>query len=115
MLRVEFECCWYKKGKKSSFFRFSIVLVPSLPGIAFRENPTPQTFIALPASLYTMYCNMNTVRSCSYLLIMIGSCGGELACSTCHVVLPKKFYDTLQDKEEEEEDMLDLAWGLTDT
>ncbi|CAM9861910.1 unnamed protein product [Ascophyllum nodosum] len=44
-----------------------------------------------------------------------GACGGELACSTCHVVLPKEYYDKLDEKDEEEDDMLDLAWGLTDT
>lgn len=44
-----------------------------------------------------------------------GACGGDLACSTCHVVLPKEFYDKLGEKQEEEDDMLDLAWGLTDT
>lgn len=44
-----------------------------------------------------------------------GACGGDLACSTCHVILPKEYYDKLDEKEEEEDDMLDLAWGLTDT
>jgi ferredoxin len=44
-----------------------------------------------------------------------GACGGDLACSTCHVVLPQDYYDKLPPKAEEEEDMLDLAWGLTDT
>lgn len=44
-----------------------------------------------------------------------GACGGELACSTCHVIFPKEIYDQLPPKQEEEEDMLDLAWGLTDT
>ena len=44
-----------------------------------------------------------------------GACGGELACSTCHVILPQEYYDRLPPKVEEEEDMLDLAWGLTDT
>lgn len=42
------------------------------------------------------------------------ACGGELACSTCHVVLPQEFFDKLEPAVEEEEDMLDLAWGLTD-
>lgn len=42
------------------------------------------------------------------------ACGGELACSTCHVVLPQKYFDALTPAVEEEEDMLDLAWGLTD-
>ncbi len=44
-----------------------------------------------------------------------GACGGELACSTCHVVVSKELFDKLPKKKEEEEDMLDLAWGLTDT
>lgn len=44
-----------------------------------------------------------------------GACGGELACSTCHVILDQALFDKLPPKTEEEEDMLDLAWGLTDT
>lgn len=44
-----------------------------------------------------------------------GACGGELACSTCHVVFDPALYAKLPAKKEEEEDMLDLAWGLTDT
>ena len=44
-----------------------------------------------------------------------GACGGELACSTCHVILEKALYDKLPPKSEEETDMLDLAWGLTET
>jgi len=31
------------------------------------------------------------------------------------VILPQEYYDKLPPKVEEEEDMLDLAWGLTDT
>ncbi|KAG6976870.1 hypothetical protein JG688_00000936 [Phytophthora aleatoria] len=44
-----------------------------------------------------------------------GACGGELACSTCHLVFEKRIFDNLPEVSEEEEDMLDLAWGLTDT
>ncbi len=44
-----------------------------------------------------------------------GACEGSLACSTCHVVVEKKFFDNLPEPSEEEEDMLDLAWGLTHT
>ena len=46
--------------------------------------------------------------------LILGACGGELACSTCHVILPQRYYDKLGEKSEEEEDMLDLAWGVTD-
>ena len=44
-----------------------------------------------------------------------GACEGSLACSTCHVIVDKKFYDMLSEAEEDEEDMLDLAFGLTPT
>jgi 2Fe-2S ferredoxin len=44
-----------------------------------------------------------------------GACEGSLACSTCHVVVDKNFYDMLKDPSEDEEDMLDLAFGLTPT
>lgn len=44
-----------------------------------------------------------------------GACGGELACSTCHLVFEQEVYDTLPPKSDEEEDMLDLAFELTDT
>lgn len=44
-----------------------------------------------------------------------GACGGELACSTCHVILSEEMFDSMPPPEEEEEDMLDLAFDLTDT
>lgn len=46
----------------------------------------------------------------------LGACEGTLACSTCHVVLKKEDFAKLPDKPSDEEmDMLDLAYGLTDT
>ncbi|WP_029014053.1 ferredoxin family 2Fe-2S iron-sulfur cluster binding protein [Niveispirillum irakense] len=44
-----------------------------------------------------------------------GACEGSLACSTCHVVITPEWYDLLPDADEDEEDMLDLAFGLTKT
>lgn len=44
-----------------------------------------------------------------------GACEGSLACSTCHVVLEQDVYDILPEATEDEEDMLDLAFGLTHT
>lgn len=44
-----------------------------------------------------------------------GACGGEMACSTCHVILEKRIFEKLPKAKEEEEDMLDLALGLTET
>ncbi|MBP2231296.1 ferredoxin family 2Fe-2S iron-sulfur cluster binding protein [Azospirillum agricola] len=44
-----------------------------------------------------------------------GACEGSLACSTCHVVIEPEWYDVLPEAAEDEEDMLDLAFGLTKT
>ena len=44
-----------------------------------------------------------------------GACEGVCACSTCHLILPQEVYDSLEDPSEDEEDMLDMAFGLTDT
>ncbi len=44
-----------------------------------------------------------------------GACEGSLACSTCHVIVDPEWFDKLDEPSEEEEDMLDLAFGLTHT
>jgi len=44
-----------------------------------------------------------------------GACEGSLACSTCHVVVSDDDFDRLEEPTEDEEDMLDLAFGLTHT
>lgn len=44
-----------------------------------------------------------------------GACEGSLACSTCHVIVDPDWYELLKDASEDEEDMLDLAFGLTRT
>ena len=42
-----------------------------------------------------------------------GACEGSMACSTCHVIVENGFYESLEPPSEDEEDMLDLAFGLT--
>ncbi len=44
-----------------------------------------------------------------------GACEGSLACSTCHVIVAQEDFERLADATEDEEDMLDLAFGLTPT
>ena len=44
-----------------------------------------------------------------------GACEGSLACSTCHVIIDPEWYELLREASEDEEDMLDLAFGLTAT
>src|SRR3569623_3787368 len=44
-----------------------------------------------------------------------GACEGSLACSTCHVVVEPEWFELLKEPTEDEEDMLDLAFGLPHT
>ena len=44
-----------------------------------------------------------------------GACEGSLACSTCHVIVHPEWYELIPTAKEDEEDMLDLAFGLTRT
>ncbi|GAB5369944.1 hypothetical protein AAMO2058_001449600 [Amorphochlora amoebiformis] len=44
-----------------------------------------------------------------------GACEGTLACSTCHLIFEQKVFGLIKAKEEDEEDMLDLAIGVTKT
>lgn len=44
-----------------------------------------------------------------------GACEGSLACSTCHVIVTPEWFGKLPAAKTDEEDMLDLAFGLTKT
>jgi 2Fe-2S ferredoxin len=44
-----------------------------------------------------------------------GSCEGCLACTTCHIIVEPEWYDLLKEPSGDEEDMLDLAFGLSRT
>lgn len=44
-----------------------------------------------------------------------GTCEGQMACSTCHVIVDAQDFDKLPESTEMEEDMLDLAAGARRT
>ncbi|KAI0036991.1 2Fe-2S ferredoxin-type domain-containing protein [Vararia minispora EC-137] len=44
-----------------------------------------------------------------------GACERSVACSTCHVIISPEHYDLLPEPEDDENDMLDMAFGLSDT
>ena len=44
-----------------------------------------------------------------------GTCEGQMACSTCHVIVAAQWFDRLDPASEEEEDMLDFAAGARRT
>lgn len=44
-----------------------------------------------------------------------GTCEGQMACSTCHVVVAEEWFARLAPASDDEEDMLDLAAGVART
>ncbi|PMD37528.1 ferredoxin [Hyaloscypha variabilis F] len=47
---------------------------------------------------------------------MEGACEGSCSCSTCHVIVEdEELYDKMEEASDDENDMLDLAFGLTET
>lgn len=44
-----------------------------------------------------------------------GTCEGQMACSTCHVIVDAEWFGKLPETSEEEEDMLDFAAGVRRT
>lgn len=51
----------------------------------------------------------------AHLMPLEGTCEGQMACSTCHVIVVREDFDRLPPASEEEEDMLDLAAGARRT
>mmetsp|Transcript_8006 Transcript_8006/g.10026 ORF Transcript_8006/g.10026 Transcript_8006/m.10026 type:complete len:157 (-) Transcript_8006:264-734(-) len=50
-----------------------------------------------------------------YEIDLEGACEGSVACSTCHCVLEPEVFDSLPEACEDEDDMLDQAFALTET
>ncbi|MBB4859834.1 ferredoxin [Novosphingobium chloroacetimidivorans] len=44
-----------------------------------------------------------------------GTCEGQMACSTCHVIVSPDWFEKLSPASADEEDMLDLAAGVART
>lgn len=51
----------------------------------------------------------------AHMMPLEGTCEGQMACSTCHVIVAKQDFDRLPPASEMEEDMLDLATGVRRT
>ena len=80
-----------------------------MPKIIFIEPDGNRREIDAPAGLSIMEI------AHKYDVDLEGACEGSLACSTCHVIVEPDWYGRLLPAREDEEDMLDLAWGLTKT
>jgi ferredoxin len=51
----------------------------------------------------------------AHMMPLEGTCEGQMACSTCHVIVSKEDFGRLPPATEMEEDMLDLAAGVRRT
>jgi 2Fe-2S ferredoxin len=80
-----------------------------MPKITFIDGTGKRTEVEAPVGLSVLEV------AHKYGLDLEGACEGSLACSTCHVVVADEWFDKLKEASEEEEDMLDLAFGLTHT
>lgn len=56
---------------------------------------------------------MEVIRSAG--LPLEAACGGSLACATCHVIVADGDFSKVGQPSEDEEDMLDQAFGVTRT
>ena len=73
------------------------------------KDSTPHTVAVAPGT------NLLDIAQ-SEDLDMEGACGGSCACSTCHVIVEdQEKYDAMPEPDDDENDMLDLAFGLTET
>lgn len=64
----------------------------------------------------TGYAGMNVLRVAqAHEVELEGACECSLACSTCHVILEDELFDRLPEPSDDENDMLDMAFGLSET
>ncbi len=78
-----------------------------MPKITFVERNGTRRELDVPVGLSVMEI------AHQHDIDLEGACEGSLACSTCHVVVEPEDFDRLSNPTEDEEDMLDLAFGLT--
>lgn len=80
-----------------------------MPRIQFIENDGKVVEVDAPVGLSVLeIAHRNNID-------LEGACEGSLACSTCHVIVDPEWFEMLSPASEDEEDMLDLAFGLTHT
>ncbi|RPB19896.1 ferredoxin [Terfezia boudieri ATCC MYA-4762] len=89
-------------------------ITPPKPGEGLKvtfidKDGTPNTFLVNQGD------NLLDIAQ-EYELDVEGACGGSAACSTCHVIVADQdMYDRMPEPDDDENDMLDLAFGLTET
>ena len=80
-----------------------------MPKLVFIENNGVRKEVEVPVGVSVMEA------AHMFDVDIEGACEGEMACSTCHVIVDRDWYVRLTPAGEDEEYMLDLAIGLTDS
>lgn len=80
-----------------------------MPKVIFEKTDGEELEIEAPVGLSVLEI------AHKHALDLEGACEGSLACATCHVIVAQEYFDKLDEATEAEEDMLDLAFGLTHT
>lgn len=80
-----------------------------MPKLTFIERNGEKREVDAPVGLSVMEV------AHKYDVDIEGACEGSLACSTCHVIVDPEWFGKLAAPSEDEEDMLDLAFGLEKT
>ena len=84
-------------------------VVDSMPKMTFIDPDGTRHEVEAPIGLSVLeIAHRNSIN-------LEGACEGSLACSTCHVIVDQEDFERLKEPTEDEEDMLDLAFGLTHT
>jgi ferredoxin len=102
-----------RRGRLSRSARASTAASPpassaELVSVTFVEHGQDVEVTAEPGKSLLEVAHENEIE-------LEGACDGSLACSTCHVILEQEVFDKLPPIDDEEMDMLDLAFGLCDT
>lgn len=80
-----------------------------MPKLVFVENNGERRDVEVPVGISVMEA------AHMFDVDIEGACEGVMACSTCHVIVDEGWYGRLVPAGEDEEYMLDLAIGLTDS
>jgi len=84
--------------------KFKVTFLPMQVTVEVNESQFPLQHDGKPGSLLDI--------ALAHGLKMGHNCGGNCACTTCHVVV-KEGMDNLSPMQQDEEDRLDIAEGLT--
>ena len=99
----------FKQKNKPAIIEYNLKTVYIMPKITFVYPDGAEKIIDAPTGLSVLeVAHQNDIS-------LEGACEGSLACSTCHVIVDESWYTKLDPATESEEDMLDMAFGLTKT